>query len=95
MSEKAYDGCFTATEVAKKLDLSTKKFNNILKQERFQFKKLGCWKVNHALEDLDLVQYRSFTIERSNGEIEDKEVMVFTEKGVEYVMDIFNNVIIE
>ena len=79
------DGCFTVSEIAKQLGVTTKEINRMLVKEGVQYFNGGRYKLTPEFEGKGYAKERSFHYYGLEGEKKERFYLVWTPEGVEYV----------
>lgn len=90
--EKVLDskGMQTTNMVAACFGISAKKLNELLCKWGVQYKQSGTYFLFAKYRERGYTQYRPFTYSDSNGETRTKQHMFWTEKGKEFIVDLYN-----
>ena len=78
--------CMTATEVAQSWGMDVTSFNRLLHRMGVQYRKGGRWNLPPQLAGQGLAEVRTFMYYSLSGGARRKEYLVWTPKGVEYLM---------
>ena len=84
------DGCFSATEVAKSLELEAKELNQMLVSAGVIFWNGSRYKVCEKYADQGLAQDRNFHYYGLDGEKKQRPYLVWTAAGVEFIKGMLN-----
>ena len=79
------DGCFTTSEIAKEMELTTKQLNKLLVEAGVQYFNGGRYKVTPAFSHLGLTKDRSFHYYSLEGEKKERLYLVWTQEGREWI----------
>ena len=87
---KAADGCFSATEVAKSLELETKELNLMLVSAGVIFWNGSRYKLTTKYADQGLAQDRNFHYFALGGTKKQRPYLVWTAAGVEFIKELLS-----
>jgi len=79
------DGCFTTSEIAKEMELTTKQLNKLLVEAGVQYFNGGRYKVTPEFSHLGLTKDRSFHYYSLEGEKKERLYLVWTQEGREWI----------
>ena len=84
------DGCMTASEVAKMLDMEAKDLNKLLVTAGLQFWKGGRYKLTDDYQGRGLTKERKFHYYSLDGEKKERFYLVWTPEGADYIRKMIN-----
>ena len=84
------DGCMTASEVAKMLDMETKDLNRLLVTAGLQFWNGGRYKLTDDYQGRGLTKGRKFHYYSLDGEKKERFYLVWTPEGADYIRRMVN-----
>ena len=85
------DGCMTAGEVARMLEMEVKELNKLLVAAGVQFWNGGRYKLTQEYDGRGLAQDRAFHYYSLEGEKKRRYYLVWTTEGAEMIRDLINN----
>ena len=85
------DGCMTAGEVARMLEMEVKDLNKLLVAAGVQFWNGGRYKLTQEYDGRGLAQDRAFHYYSLEGEKKRRYYLVWTTEGAEMIRDLINN----
>ena len=85
------DGCMTAGEVARMLDMEVKDLNKLLVAAGVQFWNGGRYKLTREYDGRGLAKDRAFHYYSLDGEKKRRYYLVWTTEGAEMIRDLINN----
>ena len=82
------DGCYSASDIARMMEMTVKKLNKALVEEGVQFWNGGRYKLTEAYENSGFAQERSFHYYALDGEKKERKYLVWTPTGLEFIRTI-------
>ena len=82
------DGCYTTSQVAEMMQMTTKELNKRLVEENLQFWNGGRYKLTETYQQSGFAQDRSFHYYALDGEKKERKYLVWTPMGMEFIRTI-------
>jgi len=82
------DGCYTTSQIAEMMQMTTKKLNKRLVEENLQFWNGGRYKLTETYQQSGFAQDRSFHYYALDGEKKERKYLVWTPIGMEFIRTI-------
>ena len=82
------DGCYTTSQIAEMMQMTTKKLNKRLVEENLQFWNGGRYKLTETYQQSGFAQDRSFHYYALDGEKKERKYLVWTPDGLEFIRTI-------
>ena len=79
------DGCFSARDIARMMQMTVKELNKLLVKEQVQFWNGGRYRLTEQYRQSGLAQERSFHYYSLDGEKKERKYLVWTPEGVEFI----------
>ena len=84
------DDCFTASQVAESLDITTNMLNHFLVDKGIQYWNESRYKLTAKYSDCGYAEERQFYYYALNGDKKQRAYMVWTPQGKEFIKSLFN-----
>ncbi len=82
------EGCLTVTEIARRLDMTPRDLNSFLRDMGIQIWKQGQYRLTAQYEGRGLTHDRLFIYYSKDGKKKHQTYLVWTQKGLEFIMNI-------
>lgn len=82
------DGCYTTSQIAEMMQMTTKELNKRLVEENLQFWNGGRYKLTETYQQSGFAQDRSFHYYALDGEKKERKYLVWTPMGMEFIRTI-------
>ena len=82
------DGCYTTSQIAEMMQMTTKELNKRLVEENLQFWNGGRYKLTETYQQSGFAQDRSFHYYALDGEKKERKYLVWTPIGMEFIRTI-------
>ena len=82
------DGCYTTSQIAEMMQMTTKELNKRLVEENLQFWNGGRYKLTETYQQSGFAQDRSFHYYALDGEKKERKYLVWTSTGMEFIRTI-------
>ena len=79
------DGCYTTSQIAEMMQMTTKELNKRLVEENLQFWNGGRYKLTEMYQQSGFAQDRSFHYYALDGEKKERKYLVWTPDGMEFI----------